>query len=247
VEIELEGIRLVWIQQNEDPARGPVQIRQISDIVTSDKRTLVEHQIPGLEGNLFQNLGRAPVKISLRGNFQGEGSKEELTRIRQKFKDGNPCSFNSDVTGISDVTRVLIEELQIYERSGEPNRFEYAIVLREFREPPPEPAVPPSQDAAAEEWAEDQAGDAMGSINTIVGRVLDLDGNPKQGAPVLITGQDGEYRVETDEQGMYRLEDLAPGRYSITVGQEGYEGVTREVEVGGTPGEQPSGESEPGA
>jgi hypothetical protein len=244
MEIELEGIRLVWIVPSEDPARGPVQIRQISDIVTSDRRILVEHQVPGLEGNLFQNLGRAPVKISFRGNFQGEGSKEELARIRQKFKDGNPCSFNSDVTGISDVTMVLIEELQIFERSGEPNRFEYSIVLREYREPPPEPSVPPSQDAAAQEWAEDQAGDAMASINNIVGRVLDLDGNPKPGAPVLITGEDGEYQLETDEQGMYRAENLAPGRYSITVSQEGYEGVTREVEVGSAPEEQPATEPE---
>lgn len=234
MEIELEGIKLVLATRTDDPMKGPVQLRQIKSITTADRRILVEHQVPGLEGNLFQNLGRAPVRISFDGTFHGTGVREDLSRIRQKFKEGTACTFNSDITGMSDVTKVLIEEFRVVENAGEPNKYEYSIVLREYREPPPEPVAPPAQDAAAQQWAEQTAQEAAASINVIVGKVLNEDGNPKSGLKVKITGDEGEMQVTTDEEGIYRQEDVKPGKYTVTVDEPGYEGLTKKVEISGS-------------
>ena len=241
MEIELEGIKLVLVTRTEDPTMGPVQIRQIKNITTADRRILVEHQVPGLEGNLFQNLGRAPVKISFEGSFHGAGVREDLTRIRQKFKEGTPCTFSSDITGMSDVTKVFIEEFRVVENAGEPNRYEYAIVLREYREPPPEPVPPPSQDTAARQWAEQTSEETAASINQVVGTVLDEDGNPRAGLKVKIAGDEGEMQVTTDEEGIYRQEDLKPGTYEVTVEEPGYEGIKRRVEIPGSTTRGPGG------
>ncbi len=234
MEIELEGIKLVLVTKTEDPTKGAVQVRQIKTITTADRRILVEHQVPGLEGNLFQNLGRAPVKISFEGSFHGAGVREDLTRIRQKFKEGTACTFNSDITGMSDVTKVLIEEFRVVENAGEPNKYEYALVLREYREPPPEPVAPPSQNAQAQKWAEQTAEETAATINQIVGKVLDEDGNPKSGLKVKITGDEGEMQVTTDEEGIYRQEDVKPGKYEVMVDEPGYEGILKKVEIAGS-------------
>jgi hypothetical protein len=231
MEIELEGIKLVVITPNPDPMKGPVQIRQINSITTADRRILVEHQVPGLEGSLFQNLGRAPVRIAFDGSFQGNGSKEDLTRIRQKFKDGVACAFNADVTGMSDVTKVLIEEFALTENAGEPNKFSYRIVLREYREPPPAPVAPPAQTGAAQQWADDQADETMAMINQVVGKVLDVDGAPKADVSVTVSGESGEFKVNTDEKGIYRVEELKPGMYTVKVDDPAYEGIVKEVKV----------------
>jgi hypothetical protein len=236
MEIELEGIKLVNITPNPDPTKGPVQLRQITKITTADKRILVEHQVPGLEGNLFQNLGRAAVKISFNGSFQGAGSKEDLTRIRQKFKDGTPCSFNADITGMSDITKVLIEEFALMETAGEPNKLTYSITLREYREPPPEPVAPPAQDGAANEWAKDKSEETVDMINQVVGKVLDENDQPKSGVSVIVSGEPGEFKVDTNEEGIYRVEKLEPGPYQVKVNDPAYEGIIREVTVKGKKG-----------
>jgi hypothetical protein len=236
MEIELEGIKLVNITPNPDPTKGPVQLRQITKITTADKRILVEHQVPGLEGNLFQNIGRAAVKISFTGSFQGTGSKEDLTRIRQKFKDGTPCSFNGNITGMSDITKVLIEEFALTENAGEPNKFTYSIVLREYREPPPEPVAPPAQDGAANEWAEEKSEETVDMINQVVGKVLDENDQPKSGVSVTVNGEPGEFKVDTNEEGIYRVEELKPGPYQVKVEDPAYEGIIKEVTVKGGKG-----------
>jgi len=73
VNIELDGIDLNKTLYDQNG--GVEEIRYISNISTSDKRGMVEHEIPGMEGNVFQNLGRSPVNISFDGAFEGESAK----------------------------------------------------------------------------------------------------------------------------------------------------------------------------
>ncbi len=112
---------------------------------------------------------------------------------------------------------------------------EYAILLREYREPPPEPVAPPSQDTTARAWAEQTAEETAASINQIVGSVLDEDGNPRAGLRVKIAGEEVELQGTTDDRGIYRQEDLKPGTYEVTVEEPGYEGIKRKVEIPGSP------------
>ncbi len=221
---------------------GVEEIRNVHNINTSDKRTMVEYEIPGMEGNVFQNLGRSPVKISFDGTLQGKTARSNLEVLRSKFKQGMPLPFNSDISGAADVTKVLIEDLSIEEVAGITERYRYSIVLKEYKEPPPEPTTPPSQDEKAEDWADEEADKAAEGINYLTGKVLDAEGKPKSKVPVLATSSEGEYRGETDEEGVYRIEDLTPGKYKVTVDAEEYEGIEEIVIIGGEETEEEVGE-----
>jgi len=237
--IELDGIPLVKIDEN--PRGGQPEIRNVFNISTADRRDMVSHKIPGMEGDVFQNLGRSPVVISFDGTFQGKTAKENLETLRTKFKQGTPLPFNSDLSGAADITHVLVNDMRIEESNSVIGRYHYFMVLQEYKVPPPEPVMPPAQDEEAAEWQEQTAQDVVESINVITGKVLDGDGNPKSGVPVKVTGESGEYNAETDDEGMYRIEDVPPGTYKVTVDSEEFEGAVEEVTVGG------EGESESAA
>ncbi len=227
MKIELDNIKLI------DADEKQLEIKNVSNISTSDKRSMVEHEIPGMEGNVFQNLGRSPVTISFDGALQGKTARSNLEFIRSKFKQGIPLPFNSNISGAADVTKVLIEDLRIEEIAGVMDRYRYSIVLREYKEPPPEPVTPPSQDEQAKQWAKDEAEKAMEGINYLTGKVLDSEGKPRSRVKVLAKYSEGEYSVETNEEGLYRIEELPPGKYSVTVDSEEYEGVKEIVIIGG--------------
>lgn len=239
MDIELEGIPLNKTEQNQ--AGGMLDVMNISNMSTSDRREMVEHVIPGMEGNVFQNLGRSPVNISFDGILQGISAKSNLETLRSKYKQGTPLSFNSNISGAADVTKVLIDDLRITEVGGESNRYNYSIVLREYKEPPPEPTIPPSQDEEAKDWAKKTAEEAVESINYLTGKVLDTEGNPKSGVDVLAKSKNGEYTGKTNGEGIYRIDELLPGKYKIFVDAEEYAGVEEKVTIG-KGGEDESGE-----
>jgi hypothetical protein len=232
--IKLDDIEL--IKRVEDPQTRIIkEIRNVYNISTSERRIVIEHKIPGSDGGILQDMGKEPLRISFDGVFFGEKAKDNLQDLWSRFKQGKPLNFSSDVTGIADVTKVLIEDLRIDDISGNPNKYHYSIILREYREPrPPQAQPPPSQEEQAREEVQNQADDALASINYITGKVLDEEGNPKEGVEVVITKEDGqEYRVRTDDQGVYRQDDLPPGKYKVTINAEGYEDLEEEVEIKG--------------
>ena len=229
--IELDGMPL--IQHVRDPETGATkEIRSVYNIDTSERRRIAEHKVPGLEGGILKDLGRELVRISFDGMFYGEVAKDNLERLRSKLKLGKPVPFNADVAGAAEVTQVLIEELSIEDIGGVTNRYKYSIVLREYLEPPPPSKAPPSQGPAAKKAVKTNTDDAQASINYITGEVLDEEGNPIEGVDVRIKWDKGEFTVKTDADGIYRKDDLEPGKYTIVVDAEGFEDEKEEFEVG---------------
>jgi hypothetical protein len=244
--IELDGIPLV--KADTSPQGGQTEVRNVVNISTTDKRDMIGHKIPGMEGDVFQNLGRSPVVISFDGNFQGKTAKENLEVLRTKFKQGTPLPFNSDISGAADITQVLINDMRIEESATVTGRYHYFMVLQEYKVPPPEPVMPPAQDEEAAAWQEETAEEVAESINVITGKVLDAGGNPKPGVTVRATGESGEYSVETDEEGIYRIDEATPGTYTVTVDSEEYEGIEEQVTVGSGEGSgETGGEAEEGS
>jgi len=228
--IELDGMPLT--KHFRDTETGATkEIRSVYNISVSEKRSIVERKVPGLRGGILQDLGREPARISFNGVFYGETAKEDLESLRSRFKAGAPVSFSSDISSVAEVTQVLIEELQVDDIGGTTNRYEYRMALREYSMPPEEEAAAPSQEEEAREEVEEETDDALASVNYIAGKVLDTDGKPQKDVTVKITYDGGEYTIKTNEEGIYRKDDLEPGKYTVTVDAPGYEDMKEEVEI----------------
>jgi outer membrane receptor for ferrienterochelin and colicins len=80
------------------------------------------------------------------------------------------------------------------------------------------------------------AQDARGQ--TLSGRVLDQNGAAVRGASVTLTPAAGvsEVTATTDEDGAFRFEGLAPGRYAVLVGVESFAEAKLTLEVDGRAG-----------
>src|SRR4051794_34985369 len=68
------------------------------------------------------------------------------------------------------------------------------------------------------------------TIATLSGAIRDQSGAPIPGASITITNQETGATIQavSDGEGGYRL-TLTPARYSVDVGLEGFEAVTRRV------------------
>ncbi len=133
MKIELDGTPLD--QTEESPAGGISEARSISGIVSAAKRNYAMHTIPGMDGCVFQDMGRTAVAISFEGTVMGKSALPVIEMLRAKFKSGEPVSFNSDVSGASDISKVVIEDFRVSEAAGSKGRYNYTIRLKEYNEP----------------------------------------------------------------------------------------------------------------
>ena len=169
--LELDGIAL--IRHVRDPDTGAsTLVHSVHNINVSEKRSIIEHRVPGLQGSVLQDLGREPVRIAFEGLIFGEEALQFVEQIQLKYKAGAPVPFSSDLSGVAEVTQVLIEELQVEAVGGVINTYTYWMVLREYTPPPEEEEPAPSQDAEAEDAVQQQADDDAASINYITGKNL---------------------------------------------------------------------------
>jgi len=276
MKIELDGIPLSDTQV--DAMGGILEGRSVWNINVVDERNLVKHEIPGMEGSAFQDMGRTAVKISFDGLILGANAKNIIEQIRSKYKGGEPVSFLSDLSGAADVSQVVIDSFVAGDTAGTKDQYDYSIELKEFREQPGAPATPAATVAAsptvtgeaegeeaeeegeeaaeegrgekegeetkeeeekeeteadgeARDWADEEAKKSDEGVNTVTGKVLDADGNPKKGVNVTVKGPEGEHSVETDEQGIYKIENLPVGEYTAAVEGEEYKDSEKKLTI----------------
>jgi hypothetical protein len=136
------------------------EIRSINNLVISGKRRIVELEIPGLTGNVFQDLGRNPLLISFDGELVGSNTMNTLQDIKSMFELREPASFSSDIVPINDVTEVVIENLSVHFIGGTPSGSRYSMLLREHKSSStgggggPGETPPPNQEESAKKDVE---------------------------------------------------------------------------------------------
>lgn len=124
------------------PMLGEFALDGIEYIESSESRALVEHRVPGLAGNYFQDMGTIPNTIVIIGTKAGDDARDEfLTGIREIFNKGEQTTFVADINTATDITDVVIENLDVAETSGVADSFRYVIKLRKYIEPPEPPAT----------------------------------------------------------------------------------------------------------
>ena len=128
--------------------------------------------MPGLEGNIVQNLGRDSVQLQIAGIFYGPTAKDDLEGLRQVYKQREPVDFLAEITGQAYFGQVLLERFEVRQLAQEPDQFSYTLTIAEYVVPPePEAAVAgiPGVDA-------DILSEAQSFMDSVTGALTALDG-----------------------------------------------------------------------
>jgi hypothetical protein len=142
------------------PMLDDLELPQVQAITTSDRRSLVEHKPPAMEGSLLQNLGRRATRLTVAGVVTGPDANAVAASLDAKFKQRTPVPFAADVAADLEIAQVLIDDLRLEQLAGKPERIGYMLLLREFIEP-----VAPADAALLDA---DILADAQGLIDDIV-------------------------------------------------------------------------------
>lgn len=115
----------------------PPRIEALNAVET---RRLARMSVPGLSGELQQDMGRGAMGVQITGSLTGDEARDEfLKTLRERFYAGEPVDFVSDILEEAELEQVLIERFDMAERNDSPGVFSYSIILREYTEPPEPP------------------------------------------------------------------------------------------------------------
>lgn len=154
------------------PMLDQLELPQVQEITTLERRALAEHKPPQMSGSLLQNLGRRPTRLALWGVVTGPEAQSIVDELETKFRDGNPLPFTADITAEAAIDRIVIDDLRVQELAGKPQRYAYVMTLREHIEPvEPEDLSPLNAEIES---------DALGFMDNLID-ALDL-------APLFATG-----------------------------------------------------------
>lgn len=117
------------------PMIDELELPQVQEINTLDRRALAEHKPPGMQGSLLQNLGRKPTSLVLGGVATGANARGFIDDLYAKFEAGMPVAFIADIVADAEIEQMLIEDVQYRDLAGKPERFAYVVTLREHIEP----------------------------------------------------------------------------------------------------------------
>lgn len=141
------------------PMLAGTELPQVQDLTTTDLRAVAEHKAPGKDGSMLQNLGRAPTGVTVTGVATDPAALDLVEQLKADLRTGQPVAFVADITADTTIEQVLIDDLQVRQLAGRPDRYAYAITLREFIEP-----VEPASSAALDADILGDAGDLLDGI-----------------------------------------------------------------------------------
>lgn len=121
---------------------GEWEPSSIEQIEVRGARRLARHGIPGLQGDLVQDLGTESLTVVIEGSLQGDERRaEHLERLQGQFLAGDPIPFVADIVESSELDEVVIVGFDVGERNVDVDEFWYRIELREYVEPPEPPGL----------------------------------------------------------------------------------------------------------
>ena len=117
------------------PMLDDLELPNVQEIGTYDRRMLAEHKPPGMEGSVLQNMGRRPTRVLLWGVASDTDVLAFVEALDRKFRANEPYAFIADITADTEIEQVVIDDLKWQEVAGKPERVAYVLVLREYIEP----------------------------------------------------------------------------------------------------------------
>ncbi len=95
---------------------GDFEVPRIERIATVESRRLARLSVPGLAGDLHQDLGVDSIAIEICGSLQGDTERDDfLNSIRDAFNAGDAVDFVADIATATELEQVLVEGLHVEE------------------------------------------------------------------------------------------------------------------------------------
>jgi len=210
------------------PMLDGFELQQVQKIEAEDNEAVTQHRVPGLEGDFLQDLGRRATRIVLNGVLTGPTVADNLKQLREKFQKAEAVPFVADVATAVSVDKVLIEEFNVRELAGKPERFEYAFALREFIEPPqpgeqPVPPPPPEQKTTTLEVEVIVDGQPNFDFSTAK---LTVKGKKDDGSDFQLTFTEADRK-----ENVWTRKEMPPGDYTATAVVQNPPPMTGSVEA----------------
>ena len=132
-----------------------IRLERIHKINTLEQADFVSHRIPGLEGNVVQNMGRNSVCLQIEGIFYGDTAQADMEALRDKYKAREPVDFLAEIVGQAYFARVILERFEVAQSAEKPGQLNYILQIAEHVVPPePEPAGFPDVDTSIADLAQ---------------------------------------------------------------------------------------------
>lgn len=141
------------------PMLDDITLPQVQTLRLRDARALAEHRAPQMDGTYFQNMGRHATAILVAGIASGPEADDFLASLTEKFDAAEPLPFVADIVTDAEIEQVLIDDFKTRETAGKPDRYAYALVLREYQEP-----VQPEDVSALDDIIGDEATDLLDDL-----------------------------------------------------------------------------------
>ena len=119
---------------------GSIELEKLTRVEVRERARLSHHSVPGFAGDLVQTFGRPSVEVLLGGVFFGAEALDQLGQLRALQQGREPVDFFADAVGEGYFTQVLISRLDLTQRAGRPDEFDFVCEVVEYVEPP-EPAL----------------------------------------------------------------------------------------------------------
>lgn len=124
------------------PMLGDWEVTGISAIRSLERRRLARIGVPGLDGDLQQDLGHESLAVEIHGSLQGDAVRDTfLGAVRERHLAGAPLAFVADIVSATELEQVLVEEFEVLESNDWAEHVRYRLVLREYVEPPEPPGL----------------------------------------------------------------------------------------------------------
>lgn len=143
---------------------GDITLSQLTHISVQEQARIVRHPVPGMSGDLSQTLGRPSVLVRFQGIFYGEKAADDLGGLRRAYLDEHPVDFFTEAVGEGYFAQVLITRLEVNQRAGYLDQFDYVCEVVEYVEPP-EPVV--AAPLGLEGLDADLLGEAMSFVDDV--------------------------------------------------------------------------------
>lgn len=151
------------------PMLGSWELPCVARVELVEARRLARLGVPGLVGDLHQDLGTQSLTVAISGSLSGDTRRAELlTALQEAYLAGEPLPFVADIVESSELEDVVIVGFDVVETRELGGDTHYRLVLRQYVEPPPPPSGLPS-------LPEDMLGD-LADLASALMDAMDLPG-----------------------------------------------------------------------